>query len=173
MIIKVLDRDSSDLDSFFDPFIGLLDEAVRDGASLGFLSTFTRDDLYRFWKSEFEDVRNGKSIILYLELSGEIIGVVELAFAQKQTSQHRAEVRKLIIRKDMQGKGYARALMAELERVAREYGKTLLHLDTETRSDANFLYPKLGYTLLGILPKYAANPNGELFDCSFYWKRLS
>ena len=63
--------------------------------------------------------------------------------------------------------------MANLERYALAEGRKLLYLDTESGSDADLIYPKLGWNLFGVVPHYAASPDGRLADCSFYWKELA
>jgi len=52
-------------------------------------------------------------------------------------------------------------------------GRTLVMLDTETGSAADFLYEAAGWTRYGIVPEYAADPAGTPRDCSFYFKRLT
>ena len=51
-------------------------------------------------------------------------------------------------------RGIARALMAELERLASQRGRSLLTLDTRTGDQAEPLYASLGYQTAGIIPGY-------------------
>lgn len=173
MRIAVLNSSNEELERYISPFALLLHDGVESGASLGYLYGTTVEKYEDFWESELRDVAQGKGKIIFAEVDREIVGVVQLAYGLKQTAQHRAEVRKLIVRSDHRGRGIAKKLMETLELEARISGKTLLYLDTETDSDADFLYPELEWNLLGILPKYAASPDGELEDCSFYWKDIS
>ncbi len=52
-------------------------------------------------------------------------------------------------------------------------GITLLHLDTETGSPAEYLYRTSGWTAVGAIPDYAANPGGALRPTTIYYKRLA
>jgi hypothetical protein len=46
-------------------------------------------------------------------------------------------------------------------------------LDTTIGSGAEHVYPKLGYTALGVVPKYGIHPlTGELADELFFYKDL-
>ena len=52
-------------------------------------------------------------------------------------------------------------------------GRTLLTLDTETRSDADRLYRGLGWTKFGEVPGYAMSADGKRREtCSFFYKEL-
>ena len=55
---------------------------------------------------------------------------------------------------------------------ARIGGRTLLLLDTETDSDAEFLYEKMGWTRLGVMPNHSALPSGELRPTTYFYKEL-
>ena len=65
-----------------------------------------------------------------------------------------------------------RRLLATAEHAAAAHGLTLLLLDTETGSAADHLYRAAGWTRYGIVPHYAADPDGTPRDCSFYYKEL-
>ena len=71
------------------------------------------------------------------------------------------------------GRGIARALMLEAERIAVERGRTLLTLDTGTDDGAGALYERLGFVRAGVIPDYALKPHGGLQGTTLYWKRLS
>jgi hypothetical protein len=62
--------------------------------------------------------------------------------------------------------------MEYAEEVARLAGKTLLVLDTATGDEAEKLYVRLGWTMLGVIPRYAMYPDGRWGDTSFFWKQL-
>ena len=62
--------------------------------------------------------------------------------------------------------------MAHLEEQAREQGRWLLQLDTETGSPAEGLYLRLGWQRLGVLPDHAVRPYGGLAPTTFLYQRL-
>lgn len=153
-------------------FAALLEEAVEGGASLGYLYQTDSSVYEKFWQSEISGIGSETGFILYATFGGEIVGVVQCAFATKVTGSHRAEVRKLLVKKSARGQGVAKRLMEALEEEALNQDRTLLYLDTERDSDADYLYPKLGWIEFGVIPLYAASPNGVLADCTFYYKEL-
>jgi ribosomal protein S18 acetylase RimI-like enzyme len=71
------------------------------------------------------------------------------------------------------GRGAARGLLVEAERLARDHGRTLLVLDTAEEEGAAGLYEKMGYQLTGLIPDYALKPHGGLTGTYVYWKRLA
>jgi GNAT superfamily N-acetyltransferase len=102
-----------------------------------------------------------------------VLGTVSLAFAAKPNSRHRAELVKLMVRREARGQGLGRGLLATAETAAVAAGVTLLHLDTETGSPAEHLYRSAGWTPAGTVPDYAATPEGVLRPTTIYYKRLT
>ena len=63
--------------------------------------------------------------------------------------------------------------MRDAEAEARKMGRTLLPLDTETGSDAERLYLRLGWTRFGMVPGYAMRADGSRPETvSFFYKAL-
>jgi GNAT superfamily N-acetyltransferase len=81
-------------------------------------------------------------------------------------------VAKLLVRKAWRRRGAARALMAAIESVAREAGRSLLVLDTMQGSTAEQMYRSLGWIEVGPIPDYAAWPDGRLGATVVFYKRL-
>src|SRR2546430_1857622 len=82
-------------------------------------------------------------------------GTVTLLLDCPPNQPHRGEIAKMMVRVARRGRGIARALMVEAERVARERGRTLLTLDTADEEGAGPLYEKLGFVKAGVIPAYA------------------
>ena len=89
-----------------------------------------------------------------------------------QNSPHRAEIGKVIVLRAMRRQGIARALMVAAEARAREEGRWMLILDTETGSAAESLYRALGWKETGVVPNYALLTDGRLSPATFFWKDL-
>ncbi len=69
------------------------------------------------------------------------------------------EIKRLFVSPDWRGAGAARALMSEIENLARESGLTSLKLETgEKLSSAVALYRAIGYIQRGPFGDYAAHP---------------
>jgi GNAT superfamily N-acetyltransferase len=85
---------------------------------------------------------------------------------------HRADVAKMLVHRAARRQGVAGRLMLAAEEHARAARKTLLVLDTVTGGDAERLYERLGWTRVGVIPKYALFPDGRWCDTTIFWKEL-
>ncbi|GLW07168.1 N-acetyltransferase [Microtetraspora sp. NBRC 13810] len=150
----------------------LLVDTVDDGASVGFLAPFGHEEAASWWRAQAPVVAGGGLLVWVCRDGGGIAGTVSLALESKPNSRYRAQIIKLMVRRDARGRGMARALLAVAERAAADAGITLLILDTETGSAAEHLYLADGWTRFGIVPGYAGDPAGVPRDCSFFYKRL-
>ena len=63
-----------------------------------------------------------------------------------------------MVHPDFRRQGIARALMAEVERLASELERSLITLDTRTGDAAEPLYASMGYRTVGIVPGYCLDP---------------
>jgi GNAT superfamily N-acetyltransferase len=80
-----------------------------------------------------------------------------------------AEVKRVFVQVGSRGRGYAEAIMNELERLARERGYTVVRLETGVRQpEAISLYEKLGYRRI---QNYAEHFDSKMSVC--YEKRLN
>ncbi|MEV0097198.1 GNAT family N-acetyltransferase [Streptomyces sp. NPDC050738] len=166
----------AELTAAVDELADLLVEAVEDGASLGFLAPLDRAEAAAWWRSLAPDVAEGRLVMWAAYDSDDrsrLTGTISFAPARKANSRHRGEIAKVLVRKEARGQGLARRLLAVAERHAAETGVTLLMLDTETDSAADHLYRREGWTAFGTVPRYAADPAGELQPCTFFHKSLA
>ncbi len=170
---KVLNSSIEELEDFSLPFAQLLFEAVQEGASMGYLLETPMSQLESFWSKVLSHVAQGSAKIIYALEGREIVGVVVLQNESNPNALHRAKVKKLIVRSDMRGMGIAKKLLAIAEMEARMSGRTLLILDTETQSGADYLYQSQGWIPMGTMPGHSALPNGELRPTTFYYKDLA
>lgn len=150
----------------------LLADSIEDNASMGFMAPYDADAVAEFWRDVCQAVASGALLLLVAEVDDEIVGTVQAGFVQKPNQPHRADVMKLIVHRKARGAGIARRLMEELETVCRDRGRWLLVLDTATGSDAEAIYPRLGWVKAGGVPDYALYPNGDYCGTTFFYKRL-
>jgi ribosomal protein S18 acetylase RimI-like enzyme len=151
---------------------GLLVDAVAGGASVGFLDGLDHAAATAWWQDRAAAVADGSLAVWVATGPAGVTGTISLAYAEKANARHRAEVVKLAVRRDARGSGLGRRLLAAAEEAAATSGITLVLLDTETASAAERLYESAGWHRYGIVPDYAADPAGELRDCSFFYKKL-
>ncbi|MEU1195147.1 GNAT family N-acetyltransferase [Streptomyces sp. NPDC005813] len=151
----------------------LLTDTVLGGASVGFLAPLDRATAVAWWEERAAAVSAGRLAVWVARDAGRLLGTVGLAFPDKPNSRHRAELVKLMVHRDGRGRGVGRTLLTAAEAAAARAGVTLLHLDTETDSPAEFLYRSAGWTRIGAIPDYAAAPSGELRGTTIYYKQVA
>nr|BBH87506.1 N-acetyltransferase [Thermosporothrix sp. COM3] len=150
----------------------LLQTVVATGASIGFLPPLDTKEAEAYWHGVFQDITRQTTILLLARIAEQIVGSVQLALATKPNALHRAEVQKLFVHPEQQGRGIGRALMQALEQVAREHKRSLLVLDTRLGDTAEQLYRKLGYQEAGIIPEFARSATGTLDSTIYFFKKL-
>lgn len=156
---------ADDIASHVGELGALLHACVHDGASIGFVLPFMADDGEAFWRRNvLSAVRGGARVLLVAHQSGRIAGSVQLDYDTPPNQPHRAEVRKLLVHPEFRRLGIAQALMAELERLASQLGRSLLTLDTRTGDKAEPLYASLGYKTAGVIPGYCRDPIEDHLD---------
>ena len=150
----------------------LLIETVANGGSVSFMHPLSVADASAFWSRSLEAADAGGRVILGAMEGDELVGTVTLHLDCPPNQPHRGEIAKMMTRLRCRGRGIARALMVEAERIARERGRTLLTLDTASDGGAGAFYEKLGFTRAGEIPDYAYKPHGGLSGTILYWKRI-
>jgi GNAT superfamily N-acetyltransferase len=150
----------------------MLVETVAQGGSVSFMHPLAPEVATAFWTTSLAAADAGGRVVLGALDNGELIGTVTLHLDCPPNQPHRGEIAKMMTRPNRRGRGVARALMVEAERVARERGRTLLTLDTAEEEGAGPFYEKLGFTRAGVIPDYALKPHGGLCGTIIYWKRL-
>jgi ribosomal protein S18 acetylase RimI-like enzyme len=154
--------------------VGLLKDAVDSGASVGYLPPLAEAEGEAYWRGVVEDVRRGSCVLLGArEADGALVGTAQLLLAMRPNGSHRAEVAKVIVHTKARRRGMGRALMLALEERARRLGRTTLVLDTRRGDPAEQLYASVGYTLAGVIPRYARSANGALDPSAFYYRLLT
>ena len=151
----------------------ILQDAVHNGASVGYLAPLSDEDALAYWDSIIDALKTSHRVLLVAEVDGEIAGTVQLVLETRPNGNHRAEVSKLLVHTDYRRRGIARALMERIEQEARAAGRTLLVLDTQTGEPAEELYVRLGYARTGVVPDYARFPDGRLGATTFMHKLLA
>ncbi|KAI9172749.1 Acetyltransferase [Paramyrothecium foliicola] len=151
-------------------------------SSIGFRAPLSDADATEYWTSLWTNSlaaspRPGAPVLLFVvtpagSATHQVLGSVQLACNPKQTHSHKAEVVKLLVHPDARGQGMATKLMNNLEHVALGLGRTMLVLDTATKTPARQFYLNAGWREWGICPDYATSAVGNLEDCSFFCKFL-
>jgi len=150
----------------------LLQDAVANGASIGFLQPLTPEDAVNYWLEVCTAVKSPNRILLIAKIDQNIVGTIQLDLASRPNGSHRAEIAKLMVHTSRRNQGVGRALMNAIETEAHQAGCTTLILDTREGDPSEHLYSKLGYVRAGTIPEYARSMDGSLHATVFMFKLL-
>jgi ribosomal protein S18 acetylase RimI-like enzyme len=150
----------------------ILIETVASGGSVSFMHPLAPETAAAFWAKSLAAADAGRRVVLGARVDGALAGTVTLDLDTPQNQPHRADIAKLMTALAWRGRGVARALMTEAERLAAARGRTLITLDTAEEDGAAGLYEALGYAFAGSIPDYAFKPLGGLTATRIYFKRL-
>lgn len=156
----------------FSELVGLLQDAVESGASIGFLAPLSTADARNYWMAALSDVARGERVILLARDGVSIIGCAQLLLTSRANARHRAEVQKLIVHTQWQGKGLGRALLGAIEKVATEKGRTLLLADAREGGYGDRLFTRSGYARVGLIPRYQRGPNGHFDSTVIFYRSI-
>lgn len=150
----------------------VLIDCVEGGASIGFMLPLSEEKALAFWGRIGSDVERGARALLLAEDETGIIGTVQVVLDQPENQPHRADISKMLVHRRARRRGIGAALMRAAEAAARDAGKSLLVLDTAS-GDAERLYARLGWTLVGVIPNYALWPRGGFCPTSVFYRMLA
>ena len=151
----------------------LLRDVVEGGASIGFMVPLAETEVATFWSGVIAGVGSGQRLVFVARDTGRIVGSVQLALAQQPNGRHRAELQKLLVRHSHRRRGLGAALIRAAEAAALVHSRTLIVLDSGATGNALGLYDRGGYTRAGVIPRFAAKPDGPLIDTVIYYKELA
>jgi acetyltransferase len=140
--------------------------------ALGLLGPLDRDAVRADYESTLRALDGVERILVVAGLDGHIVGMAQLARSGATNARHRAEVRRVAVASAARGTGIGRGLMAAVEAAARASGLTLLWLTTHADTDADRFYEAIGYTRLGVMPRYSRRPDGKLASGVFFYREL-
>jgi GNAT superfamily N-acetyltransferase len=167
------------LEKYLPELSALLQSCTNDDpaiSSLGFLAPLSARDADEYWLSLSDTIGGPDATTVLLIATNEerFLATGQVTRMTKQTHSFRGEVRKLLVQSNTRGLGLGKAMMVEIERVAKqEMGLDLLALDTDARTPARGFYQRLGWNEWGVFPNYAKSANGVRHDCAFFCKELA
>ena len=150
----------------------VLIDCVEGGASVGFMLPLSEERAVAFWRRIGLDVERGGRALLVAEDESGIVGTVQVVLEQPENQPHRGDISKMLVHRRARRRGIGGALMRAAEEAARRAGKSLLVLDTAS-GDAERLYTRLGWTLIGVIPDYALWPGGGFCPTSVFYRMLA
>jgi ribosomal protein S18 acetylase RimI-like enzyme len=151
----------------------LLVDAVDSGAAVSFLAPLTLERAEQWWRGTLTAIESGAIFLVARDVSG-IVGTVQMQPAWAPNQPHRADIAKLIVHRRGQRAGIGGRLMRSIEDAARQAGFTLLTLDAKQGGAAVHLYRRMGWTEVGVIPRYALDPDGKTSHATvIFYKDLS
>jgi len=159
-------------DSQIEALARVLVDAIDSDAGVSFLHPLEPERAQEFWRGVADDVAAGRRALLVAEDDAGIVGTVQLVLAQPENQPHRADLSKMLVHRRGRRRGLGAALLDAAEEAARACGKTLLVLDTNTGSDAERLYIRMGWIRVGEIPDFSIQPRGGLRATTVFYKRL-
>jgi acetyltransferase len=163
---------SGDLRGVMPELANVLASAVNGGASLGFIPPMSLDDAHDYWFAIRAELHSGRRLMVGAFCGDSIVGAGQLLLPSWPNAAHRAEIQKMVVAESMRGRGVGRSLMEALHSLARDYGRTLILLNTRHGSPAERFYRSLGYEEVGVVPGYTLGPAGELLDSVAMYKDI-
>ncbi|MDX2077065.1 MAG: GNAT family N-acetyltransferase [bacterium] len=175
MQISTFQITADDIPQHQEGLIALIQDAVADGASIGFIAPLSYDDANRYWNHVQKAVAGGeKAIFIALDTdTNRVAGSGQLENAFFPNGHHRAEVQKLLVHRDYRNQGIARTLLTHLEKHAMSINRWLLVLDTVRGSVAEGIYKRSGYIESGGIPEYALSSAGVYEETVVFYKSLN
>ena len=150
----------------------LLVDAVESGGVVSFLAPLTLEQAEGWWRKTFAAAHAGAIFLVARDGDG-IVGSVQLHPAWAPNQPHRAEVVKLIVHRRARRTGLGTRLMHAIEVAAVDAGFQLLTLDAKRGEAAEQLYRRLGWTVVGTIPRFAFDPDGKTpHDAVFFYKAV-
>lgn len=149
-------------------------DAVASGASVNFLAGLDHAAAAAWWQARTEAVVDGTITPLGAQEPGTdaVVGSTLLVRATQPNGPHRAEISKVLVHRRARRLGIARALMTAVEEAALADGRWLLHLDTQTGSQAEGMYRAFGWQEMGAMPWHSLSVDGVPTAATYFWKDL-
>lgn len=170
--IAVRTLDAIEAEARLEELSSILVDAVAHGASVNFMAGFSKTDGRAFWQAQLPGIASGEKRLLVADDDGRLVGTVMVMIAPQPNAPHRAEIGKMLVLSGARRQGLGSRLLAAAETAAREAGRTLLMLDTESGSAGDRLYRRSGWTVLGAVPDHAFRPDGRLAETTMFYKIL-
>ncbi len=148
-------------------------DCVEGGASVNFMWPMTREKAERYWRGVAGSLARGeRALVIAEDDRGGILGTAQAVWAPQENQPHRADISKMLVRRNARRHGVGALVLAAAERAAFDAGRTLLVLDTAS-AEAERLYERGGWQRVGTIPKYALMPDGPFCGTVFFYKDLT
>lgn len=118
------------------------------------LSANTIDEVKGFLERDVEEMKRGRKVRLVADISGEVVGNLEIFFSQHPLMFHTADIYTVVVNPTFRGKGIAMKMIETAFETAKERGIKIVKTDVEAKNTpAIKLYSKAGFKEYGRLER--------------------
>jgi len=171
-VTTIVELHAADVEAAAGELAQLLLDAHASGMALGLPGPLLRERAVEEWLATARLLHPRDRIMLGALVDDRLVGTVQIVRASAANGRHRAEIVRFAIRGDLRGRGIGRELLEAAADRARELELSLLWLSTHADTSSDRIYERLGWRRVGVIPRYAARPDGELVGNAFYYLEL-
>ncbi|SOB82513.1 GNAT family N-acetyltransferase [Streptomyces sp. 1331.2] len=167
------------LDPKLDPdlrteIVRLWADVTNAGGAVGFVAPVTEDEVWDTADRQFAGVGpDGPNRLLTAhDDTGRLVGVLFFESMRFEPMEHWRMLKRVMVHPDFQGLGHGARLLAEAERVAREWGLEALRLTARGGLGLEHFYARSGYREVGRVPAAIRVAPGDDRDDITMWLDL-
>ncbi len=170
--MEIVELDAVGIEAHVGQLAQLLLDAHAAGMALGLAPSLTRVGAEDAWREVARALEPAERVQWAAFDGDRVLGAIHLARATAANGRHRAEIRRFVVAESSRGQGVGRALMDVAVKHARTLGLRLLWLSTHAETDADRIYPRLGWARSGEIPDYSVVPSGAVAANAFFYLRI-
>ncbi|WP_328955515.1 GNAT family N-acetyltransferase [Kitasatospora purpeofusca] len=155
--------------------ISLWAAASNAGGAVGFVRRVTEEEVGAAGAAQFAGLAPAgpdRLLIARETGTGRLAGLLLLESMRFGPMDHWRLVSKVMVHPELQGRGYGAALLAEAERIAREWGLDGLKLQVRGGLGLESFYLRSGYVEVGRVPRAIRVAPGDDRDDVLMWRDL-
>ena len=149
-------------------------DASNAGGAIGFVPPVSREDVRPSAAAAFAGLAGGvdRLLVAHDVETGRLAGALFFVDNRFGLMDHWRVLKRVMLHPDFQGRGDGVALLAEAERVARDWGLAGLQLDCRGGLGLEHFYERCGYKEVGRLPGIIRVAPGDDRDGVSMWLDL-
>ncbi|MER7707922.1 GNAT family N-acetyltransferase [Kitasatospora sp. NPDC097605] len=154
---------------------GLWTAASNAGGAVGFVHEVTEEEVWVTAEKQFAGIAPAgpdRLLIAREEETGRLAALLVFESMRFGPMDHWRVLSRVMVHPDLQGRGHGSALLAEAERVAREWGLAGLRLYVRGGLGLESFYARSGYTEVGRVPGTIRVAPGDDRDDVTMWLDL-
>ncbi|MEY9945334.1 GNAT superfamily N-acetyltransferase [Kitasatospora sp. GAS1066B] len=156
--------------------VTLWTDATNAGGAVGFVPPATEDRVWPTARKQFAGIGKegdpGADRLLIARSGDVLAGVLFFESMRFDLMDHWRLLKRVMVAPSLQGRGYGVELMAEAERIGRDWGLAGLRLTARGGMGLEKFYGRCGYTEVGRVPGAIRVAPGDERDDITFWRDL-